>query len=973
MSDKIKVVGYAQRVFLGDGIEYRNFTEDLVGNQQTEGDDGTGANSNFTLNNFVITTNFEGRTSRLYDTKKFSDFITLNTLDISSIEATKLLSNNINIKINLDNTNLSNFAYFGSATEFVRVSLENIITSWPASLYMVPSRLNNLGVTTNGFTVLNYNYDLLLNKAKFTVDTNFINNKFDINYQKNGNIVDTFNEGNDLRNLSANFSSYVILVGDDEYPIIGYSGSENKLNDYINFEVYGDPFKVSGGTNLMLRYHIKPKNLLVEEFFNSLNGFESNLLNRLVTPKYTSEYDYQVESDTGVLINRSQKLTWPVTDGYNIDFSTNDYTEFVTKLVEISNDKDALQSNLVARFLTSESISDFDTLPTCDGNTQETSGQKMNKTLKIYGREFDEVKKYIDGISYANVVTYDKKDNTPDQLVKNLARILGWELVSSVLNEDLVSSYLLPKKSSLLGQSRGLTAQEADIEMWRRLILNSAWIWKSKGTRKAVEFFFKFIGAPEGLINFNEFVYSVKSPINMELFMSVLENNNLDTNLDFYNVDSEGYPKFFDNTSDMYFQKGGKWYRETGGANATQNISTGNNPHVGPYDNGREYINQLNNIIPSFSAFTLTSTTTTTSSEQLFSNYNSGIFNGYSGPTYFNVVDEEGQNFSSIVTITPTIISDPCPQSEQTDCGCDVDEDDEAIKIDIQNRGVCLNLDCDSMFNRIDFNQLDDLYLFNYKVYNMDGSESTTINKESKFGPRECCSGLLDNRNNPSRSYYHEEFQYTGMTETNVQVFISEPKNSGYICCSSNGIESDLGLLGCGKELSCQWQLVSTNISDMWQFNEEPGLVFLTFKDPRGNSRLVNVADSGFCVVGSTPKIVTDPFTGEVGYACAVSNNTTKLREIRDIYLNRAKGIIGCSAPTPTPTRTPTPTPIVECFSYEIQNNDSEDLVFEYTDCSGVFIQVTLSQFDVDAVCAQFQPTIRSGFGFVSNALEQCN
>ena len=40
MSDKIKVVGYAQRVFFDNGIEYRNFTDDLVGNQLTENSDG---------------------------------------------------------------------------------------------------------------------------------------------------------------------------------------------------------------------------------------------------------------------------------------------------------------------------------------------------------------------------------------------------------------------------------------------------------------------------------------------------------------------------------------------------------------------------------------------------------------------------------------------------------------------------------------------------------------------------------------------------------------------------------------------------------------------------------------------------------------------------------------------------------------------------------------------------------------------
>jgi hypothetical protein len=64
---------------------------------------------------------------------------------------------------------------------------------------------------------------------------------------------------------------------------------------------------------------------------------------------------------------------------------------------------------------------------------------------------------------------------------------------------------------------------------------------------------------------------------------------------------------------------------------------------------------------------------------------------------------------------------------------------------------------------------------------------------------------------------------------------------------------------------------------------------------------------------------------------------------------------------------------VQECFIYTIQNNEDFDLVFEYTDCPGVLRQVTLTQFDQDVVCAQSEPTITSGFGFVSGAQEQCN
>ena len=94
-NDRIKVVGYAQRVFYDNGIEYRNFSDDLVGNQLTSDADGT--DSTFTFGNFVTTVNNEGRVSRLFSTKKFTKFYTLQNLDLTTNSSNTLLNNSISI------------------------------------------------------------------------------------------------------------------------------------------------------------------------------------------------------------------------------------------------------------------------------------------------------------------------------------------------------------------------------------------------------------------------------------------------------------------------------------------------------------------------------------------------------------------------------------------------------------------------------------------------------------------------------------------------------------------------------------------------------------------------------------------------------------------------------------------------------------------------------------------------------------
>jgi len=890
MSDKIKVVGYAQKIFFDNGIEYRNFSDDLVGNQLTENSDGE--SSILTFGNFVTTTNFSGRASRLYSSKKFSKFYSLSNLGLTKDRADSILKNNINVTLNLDKTDLCNFAYFGSSTEFIRVNLENIITNWPASIFLTPIRDTDT-TSVSGNTIENYTYDFNLNTSTFRVPTNFIVNNYNINYRGNGATIDIFDETNNLRNLTVNYSDYVIFVNDVEYSVLGFTGSTNEFNDYLYFEVKGDPF--TQFITDLIEYHIKPNKEIAEEFFNSLSDFENNLLNRLTTPQYTSKYKYKVESDTGRIINSFKTLTWPVSDGYNIDFNTTEYVSYVNGLLVVTSNKDETESNLIVRFLTSDAVSDFDTIPTPDGEIEETEGQKINKTLKIYGREFDEIKKYISGIAYANNVSYDKKNNTPDQLIKYLARLLGWELTSSLVDNSLLNNYLKLGSTTYPGHSRGLTPNESEIELWRRLILNSAWIWKSKGTRKVVEFFFKLIGTPDGLINFNEYIYKAKEPIDMDLFFKVLENNGLDEDLELYNVDSEGYPKFFRDTIDMYFQKGGKWYRETAGPTATQYVLEGNNPHVGPYDGGKEYINQLENIIPSFSAFTITSTTTTIDKGNIFTNYNSGVMNEYTGPIYVDVQNEGGVDLSDVILLETNVITDPCPTTEQTACGCDIPEDDESLIIDVKkcvNNPISINDKCQSKFNAT-YAHADFHYMWSYKMYDINGN-LTTPSKLSEFVSKECCRELAN-----GISHYYEKYDETvTIDNAGVEVSTFTLNNAGYLCCVKQHI-SNKSKNGCGCKISCQWR-VAPDLEKYFLGNEQ----YIVFIDPISNKRVVNEADSCFCPeIYTVPKLITDPFTGKQGYGCKLTNagsmdyNTLGVNgHLYQLYLKRSRGEIPCNS-----------------------------------------------------------------------------
>jgi len=630
-SDRVKVIGYAQRVFFDQGIEYRNYSDELVGQQQTTGD---GEGLPYSLAN-IFDTEFsnERRITRNYITNGFSQFITLADIDLNEIKLSELIGSDTKLYLNLDETKLSNYSYFGSFKEFLRVSLENIILTWPASIFV--NTVSNFGYLGNQITVEDYSYDQINNIGKFKVNVNSFTNPYAIDYLKIGT---QFSGLTNFRSLTIAYANTGITYGDynisaetGEFNIIAFTGATNLRNDYVYFKVAGNPFSgLTGmtGTSGSVAYHIKPNKEKIERFFNSLGDFESNLLNRYTVPKYKAKFKLKKMHDSGAgFIYVTETFIWPTSDGYNLDYESAYYTDYVSRLIELADEMDETQTDILTRFLVSESITSFDSIPTCDGSDIHNEGQKITKTLRIYGREFDEIKKYIDGIEFAHTISYDKKDNAPDALIKNIARLLGWDLTNTIMNSDLLTSYMSSSNTLYSGHSVGMSAFEAELEFWRRLILNSPWIWKSKGTRKAVEFLIKFIGTPQGLIDFNEYVYVAQNQIDMDSFYRILIQNTGENDINYLPISNDGYPSPLPDNKDLYFQKAGLWYRETAGSGATLDKLIGNNPHIGPYDGGSEYMNQFNCLIPNFTGATLIQETVITATTNLFTNYNSGTFN----------------------------------------------------------------------------------------------------------------------------------------------------------------------------------------------------------------------------------------------------------------------------------------------------------------------------------------------------------
>ena len=583
---------------------------------------------------FTFITNTTPTTKKDYNNGIFSDRYTLNdlldlnvgnTTDTTSIETQTAIPLNY-IKLNKKYNDITKISYFGSCNTLIKSAIEDIINRFPGGLYIS----NNLNISGNTITLLiseftnPFNIDL----ADYTYDRNIISY--------------------DLKKIATSYSDYVIVTtGDTEITYItGFTSTYSSIT-----------LNLKSPININTSFHIRPSLKKQNDFFASLDDFQTILLNRKTTPKYTSIFKIPEETSNGITYVNT-KFTWQTYDGYNIDVTSMDYILFLQGLVTASNLVDEKYSDNIYRMLTHDSLKNMD-------NTFErimdqdlldeyiVGGTKIQKLLRIYGRSFDELKNYCEGISFTNNISYNKVDNLPDIYLHGKLNSLGWEGLSI---ENIITPTGKTSTNLFPGMGGFLTTKEVGNEFNRRLILNSKSIWKAKGTRKAIRKIFGMFGIDESVYEMREYIQQVDDYITGNTLFNILDLNqnirssisesliyspNIPTNDALYtgiNVgtfvkspsgstnytytgdtatsieygepfsisgNTYGYPKTRDNSNNYYFQQMGGWYRETGGLHTDINgntyvtdITTGNNPHIGNgnYDYGTDYIDQFKNL-----------------------------------------------------------------------------------------------------------------------------------------------------------------------------------------------------------------------------------------------------------------------------------------------------------------------------------------------------------------------------------------
>ena len=520
---KVKIVG----TNLDENLNRENFNN-------------TPSQTIFSFGRFSVTSNFDGRQFIDYSNElsTFVKPITLETLQLSDVQSEIILDKTKQVVLNLDKSDFKSFVRFGGAYEFLRVAVEDILLKYPASLYMTGENVRG-----GNNTFFDLNFDATTNITTFKVNLDAIVNDFGLIHKDYE--VPVVLDGNEIKNLTLSYDRYIVWVGGEDIevkaPIIGYTGNtKNGTRPYLMVKTIGNPFEEFD--NLTdTPFHIKPDGIVFEEFRQQLTDFQKYILSFRREDNEGFEFIMKdpILNDNGNINYNDNVMVWTTSDGYNLDFNNSDYRQFLERLLTIGSKYDSFKTDLIARFLTPASIKTYDL----------TDEGKITKLLRVYGREFDQMREFIDSLAYINRVTYDKINNAPDQIIANLAKTMGWDYFSLVNEAELVETLL-----TIDDEERNLNAEllpaEIDIELWRRIIMNTTYFWKSKGTREAIRAMFLMIGIPEPFINITEYVYTVDGRIDpRQMNLQPIEFGS-----EVYPFDNDGYPKAPIETPEFYFQ-----------------------------------------------------------------------------------------------------------------------------------------------------------------------------------------------------------------------------------------------------------------------------------------------------------------------------------------------------------------------------------------------------------------------------------
>lgn len=442
----------------------------------------------------------------------FSPFATLDNLGADDFNPPMFTSVQNN-ELNPIASDPYSYSYFGSFYTEVARSINNILDTFPYAA---------LAHGSGSTTLYDYNqtFNAITGKktSTFKIPANVITNQGFILFDSGST------RGNQVSLMTQTSLFEIQLSGTttaqtESYKINTYSFTAGTPS-VLEFEINGHLLS-SSATTSTLPVYIRPSRKRLTEYDLQLSRLERQLL---------GDGKFDIPDVDDEKRDFTYRVPWPRTiDGFNPDTKGSNFTTYQDNILLLAGNVDLDKTDIMVKTMIPDNYLEFD-----------TDTQIYKKMISTYAKQFDEIKNFIDNIANAHTITYSGEENIPEKFLVKLSNLLGWRLSNSFSEIDLfdyLASNEDPDKDSFAYYN---------VEIWKRILININWLFKKKGTRDALQFIFKLIGAPDCLISFNEFVYDITS---------TLTSNTALTGNTVTKSNSRGFINY--DTSQFIFQEGG--------------------------------------------------------------------------------------------------------------------------------------------------------------------------------------------------------------------------------------------------------------------------------------------------------------------------------------------------------------------------------------------------------------------------------
>ena len=201
----------------------RNFSDNFVGLQITDGGGGTGGV-------FEFSTSVTEKVNRTFETGNYSKLFNNDDLNLNPEFAASIYNNNFRLYPNFDEKDFTNFVSYGSLSKRLEVAITNILNFFPASIDIK----NYTTTVLSADTATNISYDGNEDITILTIPYEVIRNPFSIDYRTNATVYIN-NLGYSVskyRNFTTKFNSYSLFLTDgSSYELIQFISTPNFSTD----------------------------------------------------------------------------------------------------------------------------------------------------------------------------------------------------------------------------------------------------------------------------------------------------------------------------------------------------------------------------------------------------------------------------------------------------------------------------------------------------------------------------------------------------------------------------------------------------------------------------------------------------------------------------------------------------------------------------------------------------------------------